>query len=268
MAGGVRTLKRGDSRFYVDPADGTIKVPGVTSVVSMLPKEFLKWWAVKLTAEACVKNRDVWIPLSERDEQGAIDYLKGVHRRVSGDAATLGSVAHDLFERAARGETIHARHVHADVKNHLRWFMEFLDEVQPEFLHLEETVWSDDHEYAGSFDAIAKIEGEVVGLDWKTSKDVYASVALQLSAYRYANRIIRAADGESVDMPPWTGGAVLHVRSDAWQLVPVACGPDIFAKFLALREVFDWEKELSKGVVGRPIISGGLQETGTSRRAA
>lgn len=265
---GVRTLKRGDSRFYVDPSDGTIKVPGVTSVVSMLPKEFLKWWAVKLTAEACVKNKDVWIPLSERDEQGAIDYLKGVHRRVSGDAATLGSMAHDLFERAARGETINPRHVHADVKHHLQWFMQFLDEVQPEFLYLEETVWSDVHEYAGSFDAIAKIEGEIVGLDWKTSKDVYPSVALQLSAYRYANRIILAETGESVPMPAWTGGAVLHVRADAWQLVPVACDEEIFSKFVALRDIFEWEKELSRGVVGRPIAHGGMVATGTERRAA
>lgn len=265
---GVRTLKRADSRFYIDPENAAIKVPGVTSVVSMLPKDFLKFWAVKLTAEACVKNKDVWLPLAERDDQGAIDYLKGVHRRVSGDAATLGSMAHDLFERLARGEEIKDRHVHMDVKNHVRWFREFLDEVQPEFLHLEETVWSDEHHYAGSFDAIAKIEGEVVGLDWKTSKDVYASVALQLSAYRYANRIILAESGESVDMPAWNGGAVLHVRDDAWQLVPVACDEEIFSKFLALREIFTWEKELSRGVVGRPVASGGAKATGTSRRAA
>lgn len=266
--GGVNTIKRGGSRFYIDPTDGAIKVPGVTSVVGMEPKPFLKYWAVKLTAEACVKNADVWIPLAERDEKGAIDYLKGVHRRVSGDAATLGSMAHDLFERAARGEVINPRHVHADVKPHLKWFMAFLDEVQPEFLYLEETVWSDTHEYAGSFDAIAKVDGETVILDWKTSKDVYASVALQLSAYRYAERIILAETGESVDVPEMTGGAVLHVRPEGWKFVPVQCDEDVYAKFLALRAVFEWEGSQSKGVVGRAIARGGEMETGTQRRAA
>lgn len=265
---GVSTLKRQGSRFYVDPDDGKIKVPGVTSIVDQLPKDFLKFWAVKLTAEACVDNRDVWLPLAERDPKGAVDYLKGVHRRVSGDAADLGSAAHDLFERLARGETVNDRHVHADVKHHVRHFREFLDEVQPEFLHLEETVWSDEHSYAGSFDAIARVEGEVCVLDWKTSKDIYPSVALQLSAYRYADRIIKAADGSTVPVPEMVGGAALHVRADSWSFVPVECGPEIFDVFLSLRKVFTWEKETSRGVVGRPVASGGAVQTGTERRAA
>lgn len=265
---GVRTLKRGGSRFYINPDDAKIKVPGVTSVVDQLPKSFLKFWAVKITAEACVENRDVWLPLAERDPQGAVDYLKGVHRRHSKQATDLGSAVHDLFERAARGDTINPRHVHADVKPHLRWFMEFLDQVQPEFLHLEETVWSDKHQFAGSFDAIAKVDGEAVVLDWKTSRDVYASVALQLSAYRHADRIILAQSGESIDVPDLAGGAVLHVRPEGWKLVPVTCDESVFRKFLALRQVFDWESDMQKGVVGKPIASGGEQQTGTQRRAA
>ncbi|MCM2391726.1 PD-(D/E)XK nuclease family protein [Streptomyces albipurpureus] len=264
---GVSTIKRGDSRFYIDPGDAHIKVPGVTTVVDQLPKSFLKFWAVKVTAEAAVKNEDVWLPLARRDPQGAIDYLKRAHLRQSGDAAHVGSMAHDLFERAARGDTINPRHVHADVKQHLRWFLEFLDEVQPKFLHLEETVWSDEHRYAGSFDAIADVDGERVVIDWKTSRDVYASVALQLSAYRYADRIIQASDGEPLTMPELAGGAVLHVRPEGWKLVPVQCDDEVFRKFLALREVFDWETDMQRGVVGRPIARGGSQETGTERRA-
>ncbi|MEW1551374.1 hypothetical protein [Streptomyces tsukubensis] len=264
----ISTLKRGTSRFYVHPDDGRIKVPGVTSVVDQLPKTFLRFWAVKLTAEACVQNKDVWLPLAERDPVGAVDYLKRVHLRQTSDAAKLGSMAHDLFERAARGETINPRHVHTSVASHLRWFVEFLDQVQPEFLHLEETVWSDEHQYAGSFDAIAVIDGERVLLDWKTSASVYASVALQLSAYRYADRIIRASDGEHLPMPTLAGGAVLHVRPEGWKLVPVTCDRNVFSKFLALREVFDWETEMQRDVIGRPVVSGGALETGTERRAA
>jgi hypothetical protein len=265
---GVSTIKRGSSRFYIDPNDAHIKVPGVTSVVGMLPKDFLTFWAAKESAEAAVNNWDIVSKLCERDPKGAIDYLKSAHRRKSKTASDLGSAAHDMFERQARGDTINLRHVHADIKPHVRWFDEFLQEVQPEFLHLEETVWSDEHLYAGSFDAIARVDGEVVVLDWKTSKAVYDSVALQLSAYRYADRIIRADDGESIDVPEMTGGAVLHVRPEGWQFVPVACDEDVFRAFLALRKVFDWEAAGKKGVVGRPIAKGGETETGTQRRAA
>lgn len=265
---GVSTIKRGGSRFYVDPDDVRIKVPGVTSVVGMLPKDFLTYWAAKESAEAAVTNWDIVSKLVQRDPTGAVDYLKGAHRRKSKAASDLGSAAHDMFERQARGDTINLRHVHADIKPHVRWFDEFLQEIQPEFLHLEETVWSDAHQYAGSFDAIARVDGEIVVLDWKTSKAVYDSVALQLSAYRYADRIIRAEDGQSVDVPAMHGGAVLHVRPEGWSFVPVECGEVVYGAFLALREVFEWEADGKKKVVGKPIASGGETVTGTQRRVA
>ncbi|MER5501363.1 hypothetical protein ABT096_29740 [Streptomyces sp. NPDC002561] len=265
---GVRTLKRGSSRFYVDPDDAQIKVPGVTSVVGMLPKDFLTFWAAKEAAEAAVSNWDIVSKLVQRDPAGATDYLKNAHRRKTKAASDLGSAAHDYFERLARGDSVPLRQVHADVKPHVTYFKQFLDEIQPEFLHLEETVWSDEHQYAGSFDAIARVDGEVVVLDWKTSKSVYDSVALQLSAYRYANRIILAESGESIDVPALAGGAVLHVRPEGWQFVPVECGEDVFRVFLALRDVFDWERDGKKGVVGKAIAKGGETETGTQRRAA
>jgi hypothetical protein len=265
---GVATIKRSGSRFYIDPEDGDVKVPGVTSIGGMLPKDFLTFWAAKEAAEAAVDNWDLISQLVQRDPAGAVDYLKNAHRRKSKAATDIGSAAHDYFERLARGETVNDRHVHVDVKPHVRWFREFLDEVQPEFLYLEETVWSDTHRYAGSFDAIAKVDGEVVLLDWKTSKAVYDSVALQLSAYRYADRIILAESGESVDVPEMAGGAVLHVRPEGWSFVPVKCDEGIFKHFLSLRHTFDWETAAKKKVVGKPIASGGEFVTGTQRRAA
>jgi hypothetical protein len=265
---GVSTIKRGGSRFYIDPSDGAIKVPGVTSVGGMLPKDYLTFWAAKEAAEAAVNNWDIVSELCKRDPKGAIDYLKGAHRRKSGAASDLGSAAHDLFERLARGESVNLRHVHVDVKPHVRWFSEFLQEVQPEFLYLEETVWSDTYQYAGSFDAIAKVDGETVIIDWKTSKAVYDSVALQLSAYRYADRIILAESGESVPVPEMAGGAALHVRPEGWAFHPVKCDEEVFDTFKHLRGIFNWEAEGKKRVIGKPIASGGEFVTGTQRRAA
>ncbi|MEV4939574.1 hypothetical protein [Streptomyces zaomyceticus] len=266
---GVSTIKRGGSRFYVDPDDGRIKVPGVTSVVGMEPKPFLVFWAAKEAATEAVENFDIVEKFIERDNKAAaIDFLKNAHRRKSKAASDLGSAAHDLFERLARGETVNDRHVHMDVKPHVRHFREFLEQFQPEFLYLEETCWNDEHAYAGSFDAIARIDGELVVVDWKTSKDIYESVALQLSAYRYATRIILAETGESIPMPELTGGAALNVRPEGWKFVPVECGPDVFKVFRSLREIFEWDRDGKKGVVGKPIASGGELITGTQRRAA
>jgi hypothetical protein len=234
----------------------------------MLPKDSLMYWSAKEAAEAAVTNWDIVSELCKRDPAGAVDYLKTAHRRKSRAASDLGSAAHDYFERLARGERVVDKSVHMDVKPHVRWFREFLDEVQPEFLYLEETVWSDTHKYAGSFDAIARVDGEIVILDWKTSRAIYDSVALQLSAYRYADRIILAETGESVSMPKIVGGGALHIRPEGWALHPVQCDETVFATFQHLRGVFDWEKEGKRGVIGKPIASGGEFQTGTQRRAA
>ncbi len=51
-----------------------------------------------------------------------------------------------------------------------RHFNAFIDEFSPSFLFQEETVWSDTHLYAGSFDALAEIEGQRVWIDWKTTR--------------------------------------------------------------------------------------------------
>lgn len=265
---GVSTIKRGGSRLYVDPDDGTVKVPGVTSIVGMAPKDFLTFWNAKLVAEKAVDELDLVRTIMERDRQAAVDYLKGAPRRYTAQAADVGSAAHDAFERLARGESVNERHESMDIRPHLRWFREWLDDAQPEFLYMEETVWSDSHLYAGSFDAIARVDGHVDLIDYKTSKSVYDSVSLQLSAYQYADRIILADGGESIDVPEIDRGMVLHVRPEGWEYVPLDCGEDVYAAFLALRDVWEWENTGKKGVVGRPVMSGGPRLTGTERRAA
>ncbi|MEW1673028.1 hypothetical protein AB0O47_07235 [Streptomyces noursei] len=262
----LNTISRSGSRFYVDPETGA-KAPGVTSVLSMLPKGFLPFWAAKEVATAAVDNIGSLVGLAMNDRAGAIDYLKGAPRRVTKAAADIGSAAHDVFERLARGEAV--TRVHPDLRPYAEHFREFLDAVQPEFLFLEDAVWSDQHTYAGSFDAIARIGGETVVLDWKTTRSgVHEEVALQLSAYANADRIVKADTGESVPQPEIDAAAVLHVRPEGWKLVPVRHTPELFAIFLHLRAVFDWEREGRRGVIGRPVASGGEAETGTQRRAA
>ncbi|GAA2609700.1 hypothetical protein SMC26_39510 [Actinomadura fulvescens] len=261
--GKVNTIQRGGSRFYVEPESGE-KAPGVTSIVGMLPKPFLTFWAAKMTAEAAVDNIDAVAALAKSDPDAAVDMLKGAHRRYTKSRADIGSAAHDMFERMIRGENV--RRVGMDLEPYRRHFAEFLDRVQPEPLSLEDVMWSDTHNYAGSSDAILKIGDDVVIVDWKTSKDTYPDVALQLSAYAYADRIIDA-DGASRPMPKIDAGAVLHVTAERWALKPVDVRPHVFDMFLHLRAVFTWDRETSKTVIGKPVESGGALVTGTERRA-
>lgn len=273
----VRTVHRGGSRFYVHPTDRNVAHPGVTSILGMGPKPFLPRWSAKMTAELAVDSLPFVAEMAERDRQGAIDYLKGAAFRYTKNRANLGSEAHDLFEREIRGERV--GHVRDDLTPYLRHFREFLECVNPEIVRAEEIAWSDTHEYAGSFDVLMIVWVDSLGRitpdrsgtprlvmgDWKTSRDTYPEVAMQLAAYANADFVI-TADGIREPMPLVDGGAVLHVTDKSWAFKPVDIGPDVFAHFLHLRATFDWDRHVSRNVIGKPLVSGGAIETGTQRR--
>ncbi|GAA0660264.1 hypothetical protein GCM10010193_09000 [Kitasatospora atroaurantiaca] len=277
--GAVRTIQRGGSRFYIDPDRPEIKLPGVTSVIGMLPKPFLAFWSAKLTAELAVDSLPFVAQMAERDRQGAVDYLKGASRRYTKIRADLGSKAHDLFERLIRGESV--GRVHPDLEPYRALFVDFLAAVNPELVRAEDCAWSDSYGYAGSFDAILRIWVDadrkptpdrsgvplLLMVDWKTSADTYPDVALQMAAYANADRII-SPDGTSEPMPELDGAAVLHITADQWALKPVRIDADVFDMFVTLRKVFTWDRETSKTVIGRAIASSAQAlVTGTQRRS-
>jgi hypothetical protein len=244
----VKTIKRQDTRFYVDPDDAAVKVPGVTSVLNMIGKPFLQHWAAKLVAEYAVDNMG---PITQLvlngDRQGAIDLAKGAPRRNTAQAADTGTAAHAAFERMAKG--LGPGRVTPDIQVFVEHFDKFLNDQQPEYVFLEETVWSDTYGYAGSFDAYMILNGKRYFVDNKTTRSgIHAEVGIQLAAYRYSDNIIRQ-DGTRVPTPEADGGLVIHVRPEGLKVVEVQADEECFEVFKALRQVFDYDKGLSKQIV-------------------
>jgi hypothetical protein len=179
-----------------------------------------------------------------------------------------------------RGERI--TRVSPDLEPYRLNFQDFLNTVNPELVSAEDVMWSDAHEYAGSSDVVMNVwldehnrpdpnrkRGERVLCigDWKTSKDLHAEVALQLSAYAHADRLV-TPDGVSHPMPEIEAGVALHITEDAWEFRPVSIGPEVFEVFLALRRLFDWDRTGQRVVLGKAIASGApVLVTGTQRRA-
>lgn len=248
----VGTVSRGGARFYVNPETDE-KVPGVTSILSMLPKPFLQYWSTKMVAEFAVDNFGSYSQLIMNGQrQAAIDLLKNAPRRYTTERADVGTEVHDYYDRLSKGESI--GRVHPDIEPYIEHYHQFIKDFSPTFLMNEETIWSSTHRYAGTFDWIAEIGGEIVIGDWKTTKGTYPEVGLQLSAYRYADYVIRP-DGARVPLPKnITGGAVMHVGLDGYELIPFRCDEEVFNIFLALRNsVFEWDKDISKRVMGKPL---------------
>ncbi len=247
----IQTITRGGSRFYVNPVTQD-KVPGVTSILSMLPKPFLQYWGQKVVAEFVADNiGSVTQLLMNGQRTAAIDLMKNAPRRYTANRADIGTEVHDIYDRLSRG--LELGRVSADAEPYVQYFDDFVKAFQPEFLMNEETVFSDEHRYAGSFDWIANIGGETVIGDWKTTKNTYPEVALQLSAYRFGDYVQRD-DGNRVPLPKITGGVVFHVSPEGYELIPMKCDEEVFATFVALRTmVFEWDKSLSKLVMGKPL---------------
>lgn len=281
MTADIRTVHRGGSRFYVRADQPDRKAPGVTSVIGMLAKPFLAPWNAKLAAEYAVDMAEELPRMVERDRQGTIDLIKGAARRYTASRSRIGSDAHDMFERMMRGE--HIGRVHPDMEPYRTGFAEFLAAVNPELVRAEDVAWSETHDYAGSFDAILRVwfdpDAEtptitpdrsgvpaLLIVDWKTSKDTHAEVALQLSAYANADYVL-TADGDKWVIPELDGGAVLHITPDQWSFIPVRIDRDVFEFFLALRHVFTWDRDANKTVLGRKLAQSARKLiTGTQRR--
>ncbi len=67
-------------------------------------------------------------------------------------------------------------------------FANWLNEIQPEVMAVDYTLVNEKDNYAGTIDMKLKIGGEVWIVDIKTSKDVYPSHELQVSAYMAAEK--------------------------------------------------------------------------------
>lgn len=249
----TRPITRRDTAkgHYYRDAEGR-RVPGVTTILSEgLPKTALINWAANATADAAV-NR--WDELAAMPPAARLKTLQGARYEDKDRAAKRGTEVHGFAERLALGETVQAPD---EIAGHVEAYARFLDEFAVRPVHVEFSVASYQHGYAGTGDLIADITSAGVTrrllLDIKTNRSgIYPETALQLAAYRFADVLI-PADGPEVPMPPVDGCAAVHVRGDGYSLIPVTAGPEQHRTFLYVNEIAKWSKD-SRDLVGAPVV--------------
>lgn len=217
-----------DERWYswqkTNPMTGvpeTVFHPSVTWIASHYPKNigFYKW-------------------LSQRswDESEAL-------KESAGDR---GSRVHHAIERLARGETVNMgdsfsaggddpKELSLEEYEAVMAFGRWANEAKPKFIETELLALSKEYGYAGTVDAIAEIDGQLYILDWKTSKAVYPSHEIQVSAYKQALTEMGVPGAETAKL------AILQVGTrtkKGWKFTEF---DDCFDLFLATRQI--WERE-------------------------
>lgn len=230
-------------RWYVLPSG---RYPSVTTIISALEKPALPRWAAKAVAQYAVGEWRSLSALIESDPDAAVDLLQRAPWRSTERAADLGTHIHEIAEALA-GEA-EMPDIRDEAQPYVEGFLAAVEEHDIRPSHVEVTVAHRTLGYAGTADMIATVDGVPAVVDIKTGKGVYAETALQLSAYRHAEILVR--DGQETPMPAVEAGYVLHVRPRRTRLLPVSCGEDEFAAFVALQSVWTWLHERSRGVIG------------------
>jgi hypothetical protein len=250
----IRRKDTARGHHYVD-ATGA-RVPGVTTILGDgVPKPALINWAANATADAAI-NR--WDELADMPMAARLKTLQGARYAEKDAAANRGTEVHALAEKLVKGEAVQAPD---EIAGHVEAYARFLDEFKVTPVHIEFSVASHRHGYAGTGDLIADVittDGpRRVLLDLKTNRSgIFGETALQLAAYRYADVLIDE-HGEH-PMPTVDACAAIHIRGDGYSLIPVTAGPTEHRIFLYAQQVAGFTKH------GRDLVGAALTPPTTS----
>src|SRR3990167_4318640 len=246
-----RTTQKSGSRFYTWRDANFWSV--TTIINGGIPKPALIYWSANQVAEFVRDNYERGAGLAATDRDAAYDLLKRAPWRKKEKAADIGSLVHEWIE-ADRLEKPMPK-VPEQVEPYLVSFRRFVEDFSPEYEAAEASVFNRKERYAGTLDAVVSLqlplttERQRFVLDAKSGKGVYPEVGLQLAAYRHAE-FIGAPDGSEQPMPETVGALALHLTPEGYRLIEVDSGDAVFASFLYAREVYRFQLEISKTVLG------------------
>jgi hypothetical protein len=221
------------------PTGRSIYLPSVTTILKALPKFGLDWYGYKMgllegRRLATDPNATVWttdpsdpskkVPISDD-----AFYEKAKELGRAGQARTptselkaaggRGTNVHDLAEEMAKsllstGKLPAKQSIPSDTTGYVAALKKFYDERIKDKLavvHVEVPVVSLMNQYAGTLDVILLDEatGVFYIVDWKTSKDIYESHLLQITAYEHA-----AKEQEWIPRNAPTIGTVVRLGAD------------------------------------------------------
>ena len=107
-------------------------------------------------------------------------------------AADIGTVVHAMVEASIKGQDALAVLAASDLSGEAvkkaesghRAYLSWASMTRLEIVAQEIPLVSQAHRFGGTPDAIARVNGELCLVDWKTSNAVYSDYLLQLAAYR------------------------------------------------------------------------------------
>lgn len=184
-----------------------VKVPSVTRIVDACFPKNLTDWAVTLGEEEYHRILDEALDIGNDSHKWIEDYI------------TFGHACTDP-----------GHHIFNPTKAFLKW----VEDIEPDWKDAERKIYCDKFKYAGTVDAVAKINGRVCVIDFKTSRKIYKPYHLQVTAYAQA---IKRIDG----LRQWPLGIILRLDKETGQYQQKVFEPkDHFKTFVKCMELRQW----------------------------
>lgn len=243
------TFNEGDHKYLVSHKVGDTwltpePVTGVTTYCGALSKDFLAPWAAKLAAEYTLANK------GKQSDAVTLDEAKKQFKLAADSGARAGKMGHLYVEGKLTGREIKMPTDKDDLKvveSVASAFDKFMEDWKPELIEVEKVLYSKTHNYAGTCDFVAEINGKLVIGDWKTTNTsrynpdgIYATYFAQLGAYSLAYEEMtgeKVKELWAVNLPK-DGGEYKLRRLEDIGLTKSDCQ----AYFLALKQAYELNK--------------------------
>lgn len=237
-------------RFY--DVDGAL-LPSVTHILTAIAKPALIAWSANTeraaVTAAAADLYESWAaqivpPVMPREAYLAtltsrLGLVKA-HQRELAKAGDIGTQIHKMIEwmmRTALGAEAGPKPV---ISDQAQWavmaFEDFAKSVNLKPVLIEQTVYSTVHGYAGTMDLLARVNGVLTLLDFKSGKAIYPESFLQSAAYSVALAemgYVLPASALILRLP--------KVETDpAFEVVTVPPALDLFPVFLATKQLWQW----------------------------
>lgn len=264
----------------------------VTTIIGVLDKPALTYWAANKTAEAAVEDLELVGRMASKNPTEAVKWLAGARFRTpkgQRTAADLGTAVHAACEEYAltgvkpqQGDKLGNGEIFdAELQPFLDQFDRWLQIWTPSYQAAEVTVYSPTYGIAGTCDGFLTIDGVPLIIDYKTSREsfdskgnpktVYPEIGLQLAAYRHAELaavwrprrfeqfrrryylLSEAERAQAVPVPEVDGGLGIMITPEHCTAYPVRCDADVYERFLYVLEAARFSIELAPTIVGNPL---------------
>lgn len=239
-------------------------VPGASTVAkSVGGSSGLVRWAGTEAAKYAAAHVDDLVVLGT-DEW--VETVAKASDRVRDTRMREGKQVHSIAERLVYGDPVETHDPDTgeeypdDVVRTGAQVARFMDrwDVSPDDALIERPVFHEDERYAGTFDLQATLRGGDRWLiDYKTGRSgVWLDASLQLTGYSRATHVVVDVgedDARDMLMRPTQRCAVLWVRPDTWELLPVKSDDATWTAFRAALVAYRWNNQRRNDVIGAAL---------------